>query len=190
MKVVLVLGVKGVGKSSVIENAIDENWEVINFGDIMVDILKEKGIKRDEMSWKLNSEEYRKVQEEAGRILIERVKGSEKNIIIDSHAIIKNIFGYLPGFPEKILRELPLDGIVVITARPEEIFMRILRDKKEKGRERKEESISEIKEEQEFEVRMAMIYSFFKGIPFEIIENPEGRISVAIRKFKEFLEVI
>lgn len=189
-KVVLVVGVKGVGKSSVIRGAIDENWEVINFGDIMMEILDKEGISRDELSWKLNSTEYIKLQEKAGRELIKRIKKSKKNIIIDSHAIIYNIFGFLPGFPLKILKNLPLSLIVFIWANPKDIAKRRERDIKKLGRKRKIMETKDIEKLQELERKACLVYSTIKGIPFHEIENPEGKIEKAIKEFKRVLEVI
>jgi len=100
--------------------------KIVNFGDYMFEIAKEKyNIKdRDEMRKKLSLEEYRQLQLEAARRLAE-VKG---NVVIDTHLAIKTPRGYYPGLPTEVAKLLSPDVIVVIELNSSVVLERRLRD--------------------------------------------------------------
>lgn len=142
-KVLVVAGLPGVGKSTVLsltkEALMKEGYavEVLNYGDFMVRVLKEKGMikSRDEIR-KLSLTEQRKAQavvakeirkyidEQAGKY-----EGKTFICFIDTHVIIKTPTGLWPGMPEYVVKEIKPDSIILVEADPEEIVARQLRDK-------------------------------------------------------------
>jgi adenylate kinase len=184
-KLILVLGAQGVGKSVVIEKAIEklnEKYEFINFGDFISKTISERGITsdRDKFRREASFDFFKQIQLEVARKIAEITR--EKNVIITSHAVMYRKSGFFPGFPVYILEILKPSMIVVIYSKPEEIEARKKRDK-EAGREinrtRDFVPIEIIKQEQEYSIYIAFAYSMITGSCVKIIENPEGKIDEA-----------
>lgn len=124
MKAILT-AIPGCGKTTIInyvkEYAAEKNIEIsfANFGDYMFEISKEMNLveNRDEMRTKISKENYEEIQQKAA----ERIGALEGNVIIDTHASIKRKEGYYPGLPEKIVRALNPDVILLVEKNPEMI---------------------------------------------------------------------
>ena len=132
MKVVL-MGVPGCGKTTICKRINEiEGVEVVSFGTIMFEVAKEKfGIhERDEMRRKLSAEEYKLLQLEAGR----RIGEMQGNILIDTHASIKTTYGYYPGMPQEVLKEINPDVLTLIELNPAIIIARREKDRKSGAR--------------------------------------------------------
>ena len=76
MKIVHIVGIPGVGKTTVINRALEgldsKKIKYVNFGDYVFEVSKEYGIKdRDEIRKKLDRETYIEVQKEAARRIYE-----------------------------------------------------------------------------------------------------------------------
>ncbi len=141
MKLVVIVGIPGVGKTTVLnltKKRLEEEGyvvKVVNFGDFMLDMLVSKGLvkSRDEIR-RLPLKIQREAQAEAGRRIrefFEREAGEEEEKFIgfvDTHALIKTSSGIWPGLPLHVIRELMPDTIIVVEADPEEIVARQLRD--------------------------------------------------------------
>jgi len=86
--IAVVVGVPGVGKTSVISEAQKYiQIPVINYGDVFLQVAKDLyNIEdRDEIRKKLTADQYRKLHEEAST----RVKAMAKEpVILDTHALI------------------------------------------------------------------------------------------------------
>ncbi|MEM4368576.1 MAG: AAA family ATPase, partial [Candidatus Anstonellales archaeon] len=93
---IIVMGLPGAGKSTVLQNLKLENYVILNYGTLMFEIAqKEKLVSnRDEMR-KLNPEEQRRIQ----RMVVDEIKKHGKRVILDTHCSIKTPKGYLPGLP-------------------------------------------------------------------------------------------
>ncbi|MEM0365686.1 MAG: adenylate kinase [Acidilobaceae archaeon] len=138
-KVVIVTGVPGVGKTTVlshlskIASSRDMKMIIVNFGDFMTETAMGEGIikSRDELR-RLPLRKQLELQSLAAYRIIEyasRELGNEGILVIDTHAIVKTPAGYLPGLPGYVLDKLKPDTIVVIEAEPEIIVERQARDK-------------------------------------------------------------
>ncbi|MGC8566114.1 MAG: adenylate kinase [Caldisphaera sp.] len=137
-KVVIVTGVPGVGKTTVLsltqEKAKKYNIKikVVNFGTFMLDTAVKEGLvkNRDEIRYLTMRKQLDLQQLAAKKIIEESSKELNENgyLIIDTHAIVKTPAGYLPGLPKHVLDELKPDLIAVIEADAKEIFNRQLKD--------------------------------------------------------------
>jgi adenylate kinase len=186
--IIIVVGVPGVGKTSVINEAkkyLKYEFKVVNTGDIMFELAKEKYNinNRDEMRKKLTFEQQKEIQREA----IKRIKEMEKenDIILDTHLVIESYEGYIPGMLREYAEILKPDGIVVIISDPDKIFVRRLRDIQIRGRDI--ENLKRIEIQQNLTIYFTTIFMFEYGTIVEIINNEEGLLEESAKKFAEFL---
>lgn len=184
---VIVVGVPGVGKTSVVNRAAERLnqsqsiTQVMVFGSIMLDEAKKLGIiDRDEMR-KLSINTQRQLQEMAAN----SIRGVRSvNIIIDTHLFINTIDGRYPGMPRNLLDILSPTHLIMILAAPEEIFARRMDDA---TRNRDLISMDSIKNDLEVATIMIATSSVLTGAPFKIIFNHKDKLDDAVN---ELVEVI
>ena len=100
-KKVIITGVPGVGKTTVINEALSKlksegvEYKTINFGSFMFEVAKNEGLveNRDQMR-SLDRTDQKRLQQRAAQA-IAQIPG---NVMIDTHASVKTPKGYLPGF--------------------------------------------------------------------------------------------
>ena len=131
--IAVVVGVPGVGKTTVIREAL--KWikvREVNYGDVFLEVAKELyGIEnRDEIRRKLTADQYRVLHEKASEKIKEMAR---EPLILDTHALIALETGFMPGFPKFVLEKLPISLFVIIEADPEEIARRRARDPRNRG---------------------------------------------------------
>ncbi|NPA38470.1 MAG: adenylate kinase [Candidatus Nanohaloarchaeota archaeon] len=184
--IVVIAGIPGVGKTTVVEEAVKKlkTYKIVNFGDVMFEIAKSEGLvkHRDDMR-KLSPETQKKIQRHAAK----KIAGmaADSNIIVDTHISIKTPKGYLPGLPLWVLEELEPTKIVIIDATAEEIF---LRRKRDNTRRRDDESLESIKFHQRYNIYLAASYSMVSGATVSIVYNKEGKILEAVKELTSILE--
>lgn len=180
MKVVVITGTPGVGKSTVLQRALEEitdKFRILNFGDAMLNVALERGVVKDR-------DEMRRldpgVQKDIQRMAARKIAGAAKteNIVVDTHAMIKTPSGYLPGLPVWVLEELMPSLIVVVEADADEISGRRSSDE---TRSRDAERSVEISEHQFLNKAAAVSYAVFSGATVAIIENHNDGLSEAAR---------
>ena len=186
--IVLVIGVPGVGKTSVINEAkkyLKYEFKVVSTGDIMFELAKEKYNinNRDEIRKKLTFEQQKEIQSEA----IKKIKEMEKenDIILDTHLVIESYEGYIPGMLREYAEILRPDGIAVIVSDPDKIFVRRLKDIQIRGRDI--ENLKRIEIQQNLTIYFTTIFMFEYGTIVEVINNEEGLLEESAKKFAEFL---
>lgn len=186
---VVVVGVPGVGKTTVITKAADllnqsgSKTQVMVFGSLMLDEAKKMGIKdRDEMR-KLSVTRQRELQEMAAKI-ISAIHSD--NLIIDTHLFINTSEGRYPGMPRNLLDILSPTHLIMISADPEEIFARRMQDD---TRNRDLISIDGIKYDLEVAVSMIAASSVLSGAPFKIIFNHRDRLHDAVSELVEVFPI-
>jgi len=186
--IVMVVGVPGVGKTSVINEAkkyLKYEFKVVNTGDIMLELAKEKYNinNRDEIRKKLTFEQQKEIQKEA----IKRIKEMEKesDIILDTHLVIESYEGYIPGMLKEYAEILKPDGIAVIISDPDKIFVRRLKDIQIRGRDI--ENLKRIEIQQNLTIYFTTIFMFEYNTIVEVINNEEGLLEESAKKFAEFL---
>ena len=174
---IIVMGVPGAGKSSVLAGI--KGHEIVNYGTLMFEIAKEKfGIgDRDQMR-KLPIGQQKEVQ----ATVAERLSSMGGKVVLDTHCSIKTPKGYLPGLPYSLLEKLDVEGLVLITAKPEDIAARRSVDP---GRVRDEEGLEELREHDLINKALLASYAAHRGAPALIIYNAQGRLAEAVSQLKE-----
>jgi adenylate kinase len=177
--VAIVVGIAGVGKSTVISRAAEllsqKNIKttVIVFGTLMFEESKKMGLKnRDEMR-KLSIEDQHLLQDKAAQKIAQM---NEEILIIDTHMFINTIEGYYPGIPSRLLDVLKPAYLIMIAADPAEIVRRRTTDN---TRDRDIVSLENIRNELEISKAMVATSSVLTGSPFILIANDNGMIDNA-----------
>ncbi len=176
---VIIAGVPGAGKTSIMkEVAKKTNHQIVNYGTVMLEIAKEKGLveHRDEIR-KLPIVKQKELQREAARKI-----GGMKDTIVDTHLTIKTPSGYFPGLPIWVLDEIKPDLIVVVEANPHEI---IRRRKADTTRQRDFETQDDIREHLEANRYAAFTCSVLTGAPVMILTNRDGMLEQSVERFME-----
>jgi len=182
MGVVVVTGIPGVGKTTVMKEAAEGiDIQFVTFGTVMADIAIEMNLvkNRDEMR-KLTLERQKELQ----------IKTAEKvakmdNVIVDTHCTVKTHKGYMPGLPEWVIKKLNPTAIVVVEADPEEIYNRRSKDI---TRNRDLESKEKIAEHQQMNRAAAMAYATLSGATVKIVFNHDNAIEDAVKDAAPVLE--
>ncbi len=186
-KKVIITGVPGVGKTSVINEsaarleAAGVPYQNINFGSFMFEVaLKEELVKdRDEMR-RLDKDTQKRLQKLAAQA-IARIEG---NVIIDTHASVKTPVGFLAGLPEWVLRELNPDIIVLVETDEDQILRRRLSDL---SRVRDIEGSRAIADHQNFNRAVAASYATITGCTIKYITNADFLLEKSVEEMVETL---
>jgi len=184
----IVVGLSGVGKSTVLEETIllaEKDYEIINYGDKMLEIAKEKDIvhNRDEMK-NIDVDTYKDIQEKAANKIFEEAE--DKEVIVDTHAAIKSPFGYIPGLPKWTIENLEPSKIIIIDAKAQDIVKRAETDSKGRKRDTKS-SVEDVEEYREVAREMAASGAVLTGAYLQIIENKEGKVKETAKALLETL---
>lgn len=181
-KKVVVTGVPGVGKTTVINGAMERlaaegiAYEAVNFGTFMFDVARKEDLvsDRDEMR-KLKKDDQKRLQQAAASGIA--AMSGDANIIIDTHSSVKTPAGFLAGLPEWVLRELMPDVVVLVETDPDQILMRRLADE---SRVRDMEGARAIAGHQEFNRAVAAAYAMYTGCTVKIVRNENFLLERAI----------
>ena len=182
MGVIVVTGIPGVGKTTVMKKAAEGmNIEFVTFGTVMVDIATETGLvqNRDDMR-KLTLEQQKNLQ----------IKSAEKiasmgNVILDTHCTVKTPKGYMPGLPEWVIKKINPTAIVIVEADPEEIYNRRANDS---TRNRDPDTKEQINEHQQINRSAAMAYAALSGSTVKIVFNHDNKLEDAVKQAAPVLE--
>ncbi len=154
----------------------DKSVDVISFGTLMFEIAKKNGLKdRDDLR-KLPVAEQQNLQKMAAEKIAEH---NEQIVIIDTHAFINSTEGYYPGLPEHVLKIIKPTNFVTVTAKPEEIYNRRMKDD---TRNRDKITLTKIKTELDLQSGMISACAVITGSPVKHILNREGKIDEATDK--------
>jgi len=168
---IVIVGVPGVGKSTVVEKAREAvpGSTVQVFGTAMFDeALRLKWVKhRDEMR-KLPVAKQKKLQE-AAAARISRGKG--KVVFIDTHLFIRTPEGFWPGLPLRVIESMKPTHLLLVVASPKEI---LARRKNDTTRYRAELTEEEVSEELELARNFLSAASLVSGAPMAFVRNEEG----------------
>ncbi|TFG12922.1 adenylate kinase [Candidatus Thorarchaeota archaeon] len=180
--VVIVTGIPGVGKTTVINTAVDkvkaehdEEVLVLNFGTEMFSTASERGLvkDRDEMR-KMETAKQREVQRLAGESIAEKAK--DARVIVDTHTLIHTNNGFLIGLPEWVIRAISPKTIVLVEADPEKIALRRSDDP---TRSRDEQASEAIDTHQRMCRAAAVAGGTLTGATVRIIKNRQGKVEQA-----------
>lgn len=170
MAVSVVSGVPGVGSSNVCQEArsrLDDSYQLVNFGDVMLEEAVSRGLAaaREELG-RLPVRDYRLLQRSASEFIAERTRDNE--LIVDTHFMLHTNHGFLPGFPEDVLREVRPDRLVLVEAAPSTIV-----DRRSGSEYRdyggQDERLVEF--HQQLNRAAAVTYSMHTGAPIRVLSN-------------------
>jgi len=188
-KKIVMVGIPGVGKTTLLSKMVeiikkhDKSVLVISFGTLMCEVAKKNGLSdRDELR-KLPVTE----QQELQKIAAEKIAAeTEQVIIIDTHAFINSPGGYYPGLPENVLKIIKPTNFVSVSAKPEEIYNRRMKDD---TRNRDKITLTNIKKELDIQAGMISACSVITGSPVKFINNQEGKIDEISEKIIDAIGV-
>ncbi len=186
--VVIVTGIPGVGKTTVINTAVEfvkeqhgEDVIVLNFGTEMFEVAVKAGqVKdRDEMR-KMPTAQQRANQKLAGEAIAEKAKSAR--VIVDTHTLIQTNNGYLIGLPEWVVRAIKPKTVVLVEAESEKIAGRRTSDE---TRTRDAQAVIDIQIHQEMCRGAAVSVGTITGSTVRIINNREGKVEEAAKELAE-----
>ena len=186
-KTVIVVGVPGVGKSTIINNATETllkkgiSVKTVVFGSVMFEEAKKLGIHdRDELRKQTIS-----VQQKLQNMAAEHISNLNDSIVfVDTHLFIKTQSGYYPGLPMNLILKMDPQRLILVTANSDEILNR---RKKDTTRTRDLISDDEIYRDIQVSISMISSLSILTGAPFEIIYNHDDMIDSATSQLVELL---
>jgi adenylate kinase len=181
---VVVVGIAGVGKSTVVEKArlALEGAKTMVFGTSMFEAAKRlRWVKhRDEMR-ALPVEKQKRLQKVAAK---EISLGKGNVIFVDTHLFIRTPEGFWPGLPFDVIRTLKPTHLMLVEARPSEILSRRANDK---TRYRDVITMDEVESELVLARTLLSTASLISGAPMLIVRNEEGKVDEAAQKIVDVL---
>ncbi|MEE9535634.1 MAG: adenylate kinase [Nitrosopumilaceae archaeon] len=188
-KKVIVVGIPGVGKTTLVSKIVEllkskqKSVSVHSFGTVMFEEAQKNGIKdRDELR-KLTMEQQKNLQKIAAEKLS---RLGDDLVIIDTHAFISTNAGFYPGLPNHVLQIIKPSNFISVSARPEEIYNRRMKDT---TRNRDQVSLESIKKELSVQEAMLSSCSVLSGSPMKTILNAEGKVDEAALAVIESIEI-
>jgi len=186
-KTVIIVGIPGVGKSTIINNATETlrkkgtSVKTVVFGSVMFEEAKKLGIHdRDELRKQTIS-----VQQKLQNMAADHISNLNDSIVfVDTHLFIKTQSGYYPGLPMNLILKMDPQRLILVTANSDEILNR---RKKDTTRTRDLISDDEINRDIQVSISMISSLSILTGAPFEIIYNHDDMIDSATSQLVELL---
>ena len=191
--IAIVGGVPGVGKTTVINKALeyasknDFEISIIVYGSVMMEIAKEEfNVQhRDELR-KLPANTQKEIQKRAAFRIGERARG--KVVIVDTHYTIKTGSGtFLQGIPQWVSDGLNPKLLVLIETDPQEIFQRRANDQ---SRTRDQDAVDVLFEHQLINKTVASTICQKTGALLSVIKNHQGKSEEAGKELFEHLKSI
>lgn len=174
MGAIVVTGVPGVGKSTVMEAAARAaGLQVVVYGTEMFQIAQQDGLvaHRDEMR-RLDPHVQKRVQTRAAAAI-----AAKGDVIVDTHATVQTPKGFLPGLPAWVLDELKPDAFILVEADPAEISTRRSGDA---SRQRDADTPEAIARHQEINRAFTAAYATLTGATMTIVMNRQGQVDEAV----------
>jgi adenylate kinase len=170
MTVVIITGVPGVGKSTVIEAAQKARGStVVVYGSEMFAVAKAKGLvkDRDEMR-KLDPKLQREIQEAAAHKI-----ATMGDVIVDTHCTIRTPRGYLPGIPAWVAQALHPKQLILVEAPPRDV---VARRNNDPSRARDPDTEEDIANHQAMNRMAAMTVATLTGATVAFVQNRTGDV--------------
>ena len=146
-KKVVIVGIPGVGKTSLVTRIVELiNSEkhcasVHSYGTVMMDEAGNSQVSDRDNLRHLPVSQQKDLQKQAATAISQL---TDDVVFIDTHAFISTNEGFYPGLPYHVIQILEPTHLIAISARPEEIYNRRMKDN---TRNRDKVSIEGIKKE-------------------------------------------
>lgn len=178
---IIVMGLPGAGKSTVLAAAEGSGYKTINYGTEMFEIAKVKfGISDRDQLRKLTPEQQMEVQALVGKAIAQETG----KVILDTHCTINTPQGYLPGLTQELLGMWKVERLVLVSAKLEDIMRRRNSDT---TRVRDAQTMESLREHDGKNREYLEIYAKWAGSPTTIIMNNDGALEEAQAGFKALL---
>ena len=172
---VIVVGVPGVGKSTVLDNLMavlskgNLDAQRVNFGTVMMELAREFNVKNRDDLRKLNLQNQKVLQIKAAQEIASKNIGL---LIIDTHVFVRTRDGLWPGLPKDVLKNLAPTNLILIQADPKIILDR---RQKDKSRHRDIIHLREVSQDLELARSTLVAISALTNSPILIVENAERK---------------
>jgi adenylate kinase len=166
MKIIILVGIPGSGKSSIIKETLRQvpQIHVINYGDQMLQEAALSGLTRDQLRT-LPLPQQREIGIRAAKKMIQHEKGI---VLIDTHALIRTPTGYIPGLPKEVLEILSPSALAWVECSPHVVIQRRAKDG---SRSRDRENIEELTLHQELSRAYLAACSIATGAALCAVDN-------------------
>jgi adenylate kinase len=181
-KRIIVVGIPGVGKTTVVSNVKNSleqtgiKTNLAEFGKIMLEEAKKMNIQNRDEIRRLSIDDQKRLQNLAATKISQIYSDV---VIIDTHLFINTKEGYYPGLPAHLLNNIKPTHLILIIANPEEIYHRRQNDS---TRVRDIISLDSIKNEIDVSKMLISCCSIISGAPFKILANREGSLTECTQK--------
>ena len=188
-KKVVIVGIPGVGKTSLVTRIVEllngdkQRASVHSYGSVMMNEAENNNISDRDNLRHLPVSQQKELQKQAAKKISEL---TDDVVFIDTHAFISTKEGFYPGLPNHEIQVLEPTHLIAISARPEEIYNRRMKDD---TRNRDKISIEAIKKELAVQDAMLSSCSVLSGSPMKVILNNEGKIDEAANNVIEAIGV-
>ena len=188
-KKIVIVGIPGVGKTSLVTRIVEllngdrQRASVHSYGTVMMDEAEKNQVADRDSLRRLPVSEQKELQKQAAKKISQL---TDDVIFIDTHAFISTKEGFYPGLPNHVIQILEPTHFIAISARPEEIYNRRMKDD---TRNRDKISIEAIKKELAVQDAMLSSCSVLSGSPMKVILNNEGKIDEAAKNVIEAIGV-
>lgn len=188
-KKVVIVGIPGVGKTSLVTRIVEllngdkQRASVHSYGTVMMNEAENNNISDRDNLRHLPVSQQKDLQKQAAKKISEL---TDDVVFIDTHAFISTKEGFYPGLPNHVIEVLQPTHLIAISARPEEIYNRRMKDD---TRNRDKISIEAIKKELAVQDAMLSSCSVLSGSPMKVILNNEGKIDEAAQNVIEAIGV-
>ncbi len=184
MHAIIVAGVPGAGKTTIMDNvAKSNNYKFVNVGDMMMTLGKERGYftERDRMRYFTNL-----IRKELVHEVFESISKMEGNIVVDTHASVEEHGRYMPGLPTDAVEPIKdsLLALVCIDATTQEIMERRMKDT---TRQREVETAETIDVQRIINISVLSAMSLTYDVPLFVVPNEEGKIDLSVDIFKKYI---
>jgi adenylate kinase len=181
---VVVVGIPGVGKTTVVEKLIStlKGARLANFGSVMLEEGKARGFVKDRDQIRgLPVEKQRRLQSLTAA-KISRMK--ESTVVVDTHLLIRTPEGFWPGLPFDVVMALKPTHLVLVEAKPDEVAQRRAADK---TRYRDPATVADLTEEMDLARNFLTVSSTLTGAPMLIVKNDQGKADEVARRIAQVL---
>jgi len=119
-KLILLTGIPGIGKSTITQYLEKKIKPIVrfSFGDLIYEVLQQKGVKCNRLQIRKTPDKFVTINiiKYASKILLERAMEARKinNVVIESHAVVRDFYGFwvIPEITD--FKSARLDAIIVI----------------------------------------------------------------------------